>query len=112
MKINYSLSNDTWDNKEIEAINRVIASNHFTMGKEVEKYEKLDDFYNVWINNKKLFVSKRNLVNNKYSYDATDIFLKLNKGDIVLGAFIGKTYSFVIKDNTCGLTYTANLEVF
>ena len=79
---------------------------------EVEKYEKLDDFYNVWINNKKLFVSKRNLVNNKYSYDATDIFLKLNKGDIVLGAFIGKTYSFVIKDNTCGLTYTANLEVF
>ena len=40
MKIKYSLSNDTWDNKEIEAINRVIASNHFTMGKEVEKYEK------------------------------------------------------------------------
>ena len=40
MKIKYSLSNDTWDNKEIEAINRVITSNHFTMGKEVEKYEK------------------------------------------------------------------------
>ncbi len=40
MKIKYSLSNDTWDNKEIEAINRVIASNRFTMGKEVEKYEK------------------------------------------------------------------------
>lgn len=40
MEIKYSLSNDTWDNKEIEAINRVIASNHFTMGKEVEKYEK------------------------------------------------------------------------
>ena len=39
MKIKYSLSNDTWDNKEIEAINRVIASNHFTMGKEVQKYE-------------------------------------------------------------------------
>lgn len=40
MEIKYSLSNDTWDNKEIEAINRVIASNHFTMGKEVAAYEK------------------------------------------------------------------------
>lgn len=40
MKIKYPLSNDTWDNKEIEAINRVIASNHFTMGKEVASYEK------------------------------------------------------------------------
>ena len=40
MKIKYSLSNDTWDNKELEAINRVIASNHFTMGKEVASYEK------------------------------------------------------------------------
>ena len=42
MKIKYSLSNDTWDNKEIEAKNRVIASNHFTMGKEVEKYAILE----------------------------------------------------------------------
>ena len=40
MKINYSLSNDTWDNKELEAINRVVASNHFTMGNEVASYEK------------------------------------------------------------------------
>lgn len=40
MKIKYSLSNDTWDNKELEAINRVIASNRFTMGTEVSAYEK------------------------------------------------------------------------
>lgn len=36
----YLLSDDTWDNQEIDAINRVIASNRFTMGKEVEEYEK------------------------------------------------------------------------
>ncbi|MCI9127133.1 MAG: DegT/DnrJ/EryC1/StrS family aminotransferase [Eubacterium sp.] len=36
----YSLSNDTWDEKELEAIHRVIRSNRFTMGVEVEAYEK------------------------------------------------------------------------
>lgn len=40
MEIKYSLSNDTWDSKEIEAINRVIDSNRFTMGNEVIAYEK------------------------------------------------------------------------
>ena len=38
--IEYKLSDDTWSNKEIEAINRVIKSNKFSMGKEVETYEK------------------------------------------------------------------------
>lgn len=40
-KMNYQLSDNTWDNKEIEAIERVIASNRYTMGNEVEKYEKV-----------------------------------------------------------------------
>lgn len=40
MNIKYSLSNDTWDENEIKAINRVIASNRFTMGQEVAEYEK------------------------------------------------------------------------
>ena len=40
MEIRYSLSNDTWDEKELEAIRRVISSNRFTMGVEVEAYEK------------------------------------------------------------------------
>lgn len=38
--MNYSLSDDTWDNDELKAINRVIESKHFTMGKEVEMFEK------------------------------------------------------------------------
>ena len=34
--INYSLSSDTWDESEVNAINRVVASNRYTMGKEVK----------------------------------------------------------------------------
>lgn len=40
MEVKYSLSNDTWDEKELEAIRRVISSKRFTMGTEVEKFEK------------------------------------------------------------------------
>lgn len=36
----YSLSDDTWNQEEKEAINRVIESNMYTMGKEVEAFEK------------------------------------------------------------------------
>ncbi len=38
--VNYSLASSTWDEKEYAAIQRVIDSDMFTMGKEVEKYEK------------------------------------------------------------------------
>ncbi len=41
MKINYSLSNDTWDEKEINAIDKVVKSNRFTMGEQVSSYEKM-----------------------------------------------------------------------
>lgn len=37
----YKLSDDTWDNDEIEAINRVIKSNRFTMADKVVEYERL-----------------------------------------------------------------------
>lgn len=40
--INYPLATDTWDEKEYDAINRVIESNRFTIGPEVEKFE--DEF--------------------------------------------------------------------
>ena len=38
--INYPLAADTWDEKEYGAINRVIKSNRFTIGPEVEMFEK------------------------------------------------------------------------
>ena len=36
----YPLSINTWDNKEYEAINNVIASQNFTMGEKVNEFEK------------------------------------------------------------------------
>ncbi|MDR3258918.1 MAG: DegT/DnrJ/EryC1/StrS family aminotransferase [Fusobacteriaceae bacterium] len=38
--IKYSLSDDTWSKLELEAIERVIKSNFYTMGKEVKEYEQ------------------------------------------------------------------------
>lgn len=38
--INYPLAADTWDDEEYKAINRVIESNRFTIGPEVEIFEK------------------------------------------------------------------------
>lgn len=36
----YNLVSPNWDNKEIEAINKVVKSGYFTIGKNVEKFEK------------------------------------------------------------------------
>lgn len=38
--INYTLATDTWDDKEYNAIKRVIESNRFTIGPEVELFEE------------------------------------------------------------------------
>lgn len=38
--VKYSLSDDTWAKEELEAIQRVINSNFFTMGSEVKKFEE------------------------------------------------------------------------
>jgi CDP-4-dehydro-6-deoxyglucose reductase, E1 len=35
----YNLSNDTWDEKEINAINEVVKSNRYTMGEKTREYE-------------------------------------------------------------------------
>ena len=36
----YELASSTWDELEIEAINRVIKSGRYTMGEEVAKFER------------------------------------------------------------------------
>ena len=38
--INYPLAKSTWDDKELSAIQKVVESNMFTMGKHVAEYEK------------------------------------------------------------------------
>lgn len=44
--INYPLASSTWDKKELSAIQKVVDSNMFTMGKHVAEYEKqFADFF-------------------------------------------------------------------
>lgn len=38
--LNYGLSSDTWDDREVQALNRVIKSGRYTMGPEVKEYER------------------------------------------------------------------------
>ena len=46
-KRNYPLASSTWSQAEIEAINKVIDSGNFTMGKNVKKFEeKFSQFVN------------------------------------------------------------------
>lgn len=40
MDIQYPLASDTWGEEELQAINRVIKSNRFSMGREVECFEQ------------------------------------------------------------------------
>ena len=40
MMLNYGLSSDTWDDRELKALNRVIESGRYTMGPEVKEYER------------------------------------------------------------------------
>ena len=48
MKIIYSLSDDTWDQEEIDAINEVVESGQFTMGPKTKEYEKkFADYFGV-----------------------------------------------------------------
>ncbi len=43
----YKLASNTWDEKEISSIQRVVDSGHFSMGNEVTKYEKnFSKFFN------------------------------------------------------------------
>lgn len=39
--INYKLASNSWDQKEIDALQRVIDSGNFTMGKEVQNFEEV-----------------------------------------------------------------------
>ena len=41
MKYKYPLSNTSWKENEINALRKVISSNKFTMGKKVQRFEKI-----------------------------------------------------------------------
>lgn len=82
---NYALASSTWDEKEYSAIQRVIDSDMFTMGKEVAQYEK--DFAKFFGSKYALMVSSgstANLLMIASLFFTKNESLKLKRGDEVI----------------------------
>lgn len=82
---NYSLASSTWDDKEYSAIQRVIDSDMFTMGKEVAQYEK--DFAEFFGSKYALMVSSgstANLLMIASLFFTKNESLKLKRGDEII----------------------------
>ncbi|WP_290705505.1 DegT/DnrJ/EryC1/StrS family aminotransferase [Amphritea sp.] len=82
---NYALASSTWDEKEYSAIQRVIESDMFTMGKEVAQYEK--DFAGFFGSKYALMVSSgstANLLMIASLFFTKNSKLKLKRGDEII----------------------------
>tara|TARA_R110001583_G_scaffold125058_2_gene276535 strand:- start:8966 stop:10147 length:1182 start_codon:yes stop_codon:yes gene_type:complete len=82
---NYALASSTWDENEYSAIQRVIDSDMFTMGKEVAQYEK--DFADFFGSKYALMVSSgstANLLMIASLFFTKNESLKLKRGDEVI----------------------------
>ncbi|ATD02056.1 CDP-4-keto-6-deoxy-D-glucose-3-dehydrase [Pseudoalteromonas tetraodonis GFC] len=82
---NYALASSTWDENEYSAIQRVIDSDMFTMGKEVAQYEK--DFAEFFGSKYALMVSSgstANLLMIAALFFTKNESLKLKRGDEVI----------------------------
>ncbi|MBA6389402.1 DegT/DnrJ/EryC1/StrS family aminotransferase [Colwellia sp. BRX10-3] len=82
---NYALASSTWDENEYSAIQRVIDSDMFTMGKEVAEYEK--DFAEFFGSKYALMVSSgstANLLMIASLFFTKNESLKLKRGDEVI----------------------------
>ena len=85
MQNNYPLATTTWDQKEFNALQRVIASNRFSMGPEVANFEKkfakfFSTKYAVMTNSG----SSANLIMIAALFYCEDINLRLKRGDEVI----------------------------
>ncbi|NRD31329.1 DegT/DnrJ/EryC1/StrS family aminotransferase [Shewanella sp. DC2-4] len=83
--INYSLASSTWDDREYSAIQRVIESDMFSMGKEVAQYEK--DFAEFFGSKYALMVSSgstANLLMIAALFFTKNASLKLKRGDEII----------------------------
>jgi hypothetical protein len=110
--LNYSFK--TFYNYQLARVkNDIIGSGNIYIPKKtkIDKFELINDFYKVYINEKLLYVTKNNLINNSYCYDACNIFLSLNKNDLVNVAYMGKDISIIIKNNNAGFVYTKYLKM-
>jgi len=99
--INYPLAQDTWGEEEIKAINRVIESNRFTIGPEVELFEKefaeyFNSKYAIMVNSG----SSANLI------AITSLILSekfdLNKGDEIIVPAVSWATTYTVL-HQCGL---------
>lgn len=82
---NYALASSTWNEKEYQAIQRVIDSDMFTMGKEVAQYEK--DFAEFFGSKYALMVSSgstANLLMIAALFFTKNESLKLKRGDEII----------------------------
>jgi dTDP-4-amino-4,6-dideoxygalactose transaminase len=82
---NYALASSTWDDNEYSAIQRVIDSDMFTMGKEVAQYEK--DFAEFFGSKYALMVSSgstANLLMIASLFFTKNKSLKLKRGDEII----------------------------
>lgn len=77
----YCLSNDTWGNEEIKAINRVIDSQRFSMGENVAKAEKA---FAAYFDKKYAVMASSGSAANLLAIAAMVYSGKLKKGDEVL----------------------------
>ena len=101
MMINYPLAADTWDDEEYNAIDRVIKSNRFTIGPEVEKFEEefADYFgskYGVMVNSgssANLIAISALILSDKYD---------LKKGDEVIVPAVSWATTYTVL-HQCGL---------
>lgn len=83
--INYALASSTWDENEFSALQRVIDSDMFTMGKEVAQYEK--DFATFFDTKYALMVSSgstANLLMIASLFFTKNPALKLKRGDEII----------------------------
>ena len=84
-KVEYKLASNTWDLAELNAINRVIESQHFSMGERVAEYEK--DFANYSGSKYSVMVSSgssANLLMIASLFFVKDQNLRLKRGDEVI----------------------------
>jgi CDP-6-deoxy-D-xylo-4-hexulose-3-dehydrase len=80
-KIEFKLASDSWDDKEIEAINRVVKSRKFSMGEEVSKLEA--QFAN-YFGSKYCVMSNSGSSANLLAIAALVLSKKINVGDEVI----------------------------
>ena len=101
MMNNYPLATDTWNDEEYEAINRVIRSNRFTIGPEVEKFEEefaeyFGSKYAIMVNSgssANLIAISALILSDKYD---------LNKGDEVIVPAVSWATTYTVL-HQCGL---------